>query len=88
MKRHTRSPPPVTGSAILCSPEGRPSTAHQTMNSSRLADSLRKDYDYIAGIASDYLNGDNPSDPDIIFALFDAVNKSRETWLWSEPMLK
>ena len=58
------------------------------MTNSRLADSLRNDYDYIVKIATDYLNGDNPSDPDIIFALFDAASKSRETWLWSEPMLK
>jgi hypothetical protein len=58
------------------------------MTSSRLADSLRKDYDYIVGIANDYLNGDNPSDADIIFALFDAASKSREAWHWSEPMLK
>jgi hypothetical protein len=58
------------------------------MTNTRLADSLRKDYDYICKIATDYLNGENPADADIIFALFDATSKSREVWQWSEPMLK
>ena len=82
------SDPTVTASATVSALEGKalhhPS---QDMTSSRLADSLRKDYDYIVKIANDYLSGDNPPDADIVFALFDAASQSREAWQWSEPML-